>query len=385
MFKHIKKCDAIQSIIKINNLFYDFLDFLESLLCHCCYVWHNNLNSKQLHHMGGFLYLLSKNPKISYDQFQSFNKDIEHGFLHGICTAFWSYAQNENKKLLYNKIAGSQGFKPVWEKDLSEEAIYYSCLFHDFMKTINENDQHDQKLQNFFPLCIQETYRHEKPFLTDNNNTLIVSDRIELFRYNNNEWINKDTLASSKFYIQNQELVASFYKHLRQCLEYIYVNLDQLWLSHTSENMYTKTYDLHKDHYPSYYWIAKDETSKTYGFDEDVEKYVSVNMDYLPLSNCHYGIIHMHSIVGLITKKDFVSYGNEIRHTPKSVNGRDHAFMYINQKIPINDWIFCYVEDKELRYIDFDEANVISYKNVNKFYKIVRMLKGKIEGLKVSK
>ena len=372
----------VKEIIKVNNLLHRYLCFIEALCCSRC--WRDSVGRKDVWHApGGFLYLLGQNPKISQENLAFWKTDLEHGLFHGFCVGFWIFAQQLSEKELVDSVISFQGPFPVSEKTLHVEKMFYSCFFHDYLKCIGHIEKHDVNLEKIFPMCPPNTYFHENPSEQNNEDFLIVADRIELNRYEDKSWIDAKILNTSKFIKNKKKLINLFYTHVRPCLKKIYSNLGELWISHTSENMYTNIHKVHENFYPEYYWSVREKTSEVYGFDETDEKYASINMDYLPLTNCHKDILNMNSVFGLITKNDLINIGVSINHSPKSIIGRDHAFMVLHKKIPINNWIFSYTNEKNLNYINVKKNKIISFDNVNKFYSITRLLLGKIEGLKV--
>jgi hypothetical protein len=371
-----------QKIIELNDLFYRYLCFIELLCCSRC--WSINNDKKDVWHSpGGLLYLLGQNPKINKKDFLFWKNDIDHGFFHGFCVGFWTFMQQLPENSIIDSIVCFQAETPVAKKDLQIEKIFYSCFFHDYLKCIGQPIKHDQNLEKIFPMCVSGTYFHENPSEQYNENFLIVSDRIELNRYEDKSWIDYNKLCTSTFIKNNKIFIDLFYKNIRPCLKEIYFNLQSLWISHTSENMFTKIHKVHKSFYPEYYWQVKEESFKFYKFNKFEQLYASINMDYLPLTNCHKDILYMDSIVGLITKDNLIKNGVSITHSPDCIVGRDHAFMVLKNQVPISEWIFCYIENKNLKYINTKKNKIISFNNVNKFYSICKLLLGKIEGLKV--
>jgi hypothetical protein len=184
---------------------------------------------------------------------------------------------------------------------------------------------------------------------------------------------------SCSFIIKNKSLIDSFYKILRPCLLKIFVNLDNLWISHVSENSYVKDISFkHKDKFPEKHWIAYDAQM---GECEIMENCFSINMDYLPIKNrCHSHCNN--SIIGLMPKSQLSDYNNYIISSPPSTNGRDHPFVFVNEKIPINDWIFGYKNLKDLELIEADCFHM-HISNIDKFYRVCKLLIGRIEGFKV--
>jgi hypothetical protein len=382
------------SLINLNDCFYKYLDFLELLCCKRCWNKSNNINTKVeegrkfVHHKGGLLYLLSQNPKINYDQFNKWVGDLEHGFFHGLCTGFWSFLQIEKDETIYDKVVdNSHDGRGAREKDLDIEKLFYSCLFHDYYRCVNSDEKHDEKLIEFFPNCIESTYYHSDPPEKQKDNCLIVSDRIELNRFQEKSWIDWNKLNQSDFIAQNILFIEMFYQSLYNCLKYIFSNRKDLWVKHVSEDIFINEKIKHLNFYPEKYWEPRDNEIDITKFGDYEKKYASIDMDYLPLSNCHANslteVTWLKGITGLITKKDVINLGAKIKNSSDSTRGRDHPFLVQEKKILTKNWIFAFNTKYDLESIDCTKENTIKVKVVDKFYNIVNLLLGKIEGLKV--
>lgn len=365
----------------INQLFRDYLYFVRKLCCNR--IDHHNQKFDQLqfveHHHGKFLDLLSTDPKIPNKEYLIWKNDLEHGLFHGLIVGFWWFVF-ENPNLQYLEY----GYK-----NYTYETILYDSLFHDFYKCIYRTEtDHDKKVIKYFTNLNNKTYNHANP---NKINGLVIGDRIELHRYPDaNEWIVQDKLGD--FFTNHYDLISEFYKILRPALQEIYSNIDEVWISHGSEdknlmaNNQNGLFEGHKVFYPEYYWMV-DKTDK---------KYIPINMDFMPLTNCHvhtflsdcpHWNFNKKSLpeefcVGIMTKKKIIDLNNDIKSAPKTTIGRDHAFVYLNNPIKIEDWIFTYANKKSLNVLSNYEM-AIEFNCINDFYSTIKLLLSRIESLKI--
>ena len=152
-----------------------------------------------------------------------FNDDIEHGTFHGLMTAFCAY--------LISSSSDRRNF----------EKIFSSCLLHDFIKSIEGNNAyyHDQRLKEYFPSLLNETYGHKVLADQYSNSYLILADRLELMRFSDHrDWADdRLTLALNSLSPANKKTVEFFYKKLRPALEIFYQNRNSIWISHGIERV----------------------------------------------------------------------------------------------------------------------------------------------------
>lgn len=143
-------------------------------------------------------------------------EDEEHGFVHGVLTAFWAMIRG-----------GMLG-----EHSARSEHLLASCILHDFGRFVGEEERHDQRLREWFPNLWEETYSHS----TGLNSPITFADRHELLRYEDWQvWVdlikvwqrtpNEEELAYHQF----------FYQHIRPALSSILQDNGQLWLRHYPE------------------------------------------------------------------------------------------------------------------------------------------------------
>ena len=365
----------------------EFLDFMDHFLCKSC--WNDKKNvEKPFHHHGAFLYLLSFEPKITKDSFEKWISDTEHGLLHGLMTAFFCYSLSENKSKLFEDVAtdGSKWsvernkgvIKYHSQKELKTERLFYSCLFHDYVKTCFGMEPHDQLLSNFFPKCLDETYTHANP---KEESDLVISDRLELARYKDyKSWCDMDVL-NKHINSYGKEEFEHFHNHIRPLLEETVKYREDIWISHLVENI-----DKNIQYYPEHHWIAHDSFMERQA---DAEDYYSVSMDYLPFDNCHTHVYQFYikdkkqKLVGLLPRSKLLEAGNGLVASPDSTWGRDHPFVKKKQNIPIESWVFLYDEPNDLDLIDLTNIKLLKIDVFNKFWAIKQNLIARIHGLKV--
>jgi len=272
--------------------------------------------------------------------------------------------------------------------------------------------EHDKNVHFYFSNFDPVTYSHSNPSKKDDNNSIIIGDRIELHRYADcQKWINENKFPLD-FFTKNYNLIQTFYQHLRPSLQEIYINLEDVWITHGSENKnniaikQNLPFECHKNNYPEFYWFAEDnlkfQDQKSLEAGKrlcpEYSKYVSVNIDFLPLENCHihtflsdcpHWDFHQsfpskNYCVGMISKNKLLKTGNDLVPAPPTTVGRDHPFMVIKNPIPTTEWIFIYDTDESLEVISFEKNKLIKYKTVNDFYKTIKILMSRIECLKVT-
>lgn len=393
MIKEINFKKYKNNIILVNELFLEYLKFVTALCCKRCWTVKynkNNHNGEHRHHQGAILYLLAQEPKISNSQFQAFLGDTEHGLFHGICAGFWVFLQH-NKSDLFDKIFTMQTKLRVSQKANQVEKLFYSVFFHDFHRCVFDDSAHDQKLELTFPLCDPATYSHSNPPEKYQNHSLITADRIELNRYEDKSWIDQKKLNKNLFIRQNNYLIQFFYNNLMPALRNLYINLDSLWIKHRSEDIFVHDGKFqHLTQFPEKYWEPREAdisgTAKKGRKLTDFEKkHASIDIDYLPLINCHEHTVKWirSGIMGMMTKDDVKKAGCKILVSPDSTFGRDHPFLVMDEKITLDKWIFCYGKNEELDSINAIGQKIVSANVVNAFYATTKLLQGRIEGFKV--
>ena len=391
-------------MLKVDSHFFDlqifnenklksFLDFTNRLVCNSCYT--DLYPAHNPHNRGAIQYLLSLPPKIEKQAFEKWKADVDHGFLHGLIVAYFTFCftdESEIKDIFIPPIHIRKNYK---QKEFGFERMFYSCLFHDFYKSVYESEPHDKFLIQYFPQCQEETYNHANPI---KESPIVISDRLELARYKDHKkWCDMSKLENGMKTYGVKEF-NHFYRHIRPLLEDVILFQNDVWVSHTAEskhNTYPPTQATHRNlkFYPEEHWIPMnlgelhEPANPT---DPDLEKYLSVYIGKLPLRSCHLHhidfkkIFELDSLIGMISKSKITKLGNEIVAPPNTTWGRDHPFLKQNNKILIEDWIFLYQEEKDLNLLRTGSAKILSSEIFNLFWDVTQKLLCKIEALKVS-
>jgi hypothetical protein len=349
--------------------------------------WKNSENlikdSKRVHTRGAFITLLNQSPKISKENFDAWNKDVEHGFFHGFITSFYAYSLYKNKQEIHDLVDSPALGKS--NKDFSKGVdIFYSCLFHDFVKSAFEKEPHDELLKDYFPLCTDDTYFHSNG---EKETILVLSDRLELTRYKDYEnWVDCSKI-SNQIEIFGEKEFCHFLNHIRPFLENIINFQDDVWAFHSDESkkwLNLNSYQ-HKSFFPEVHWSIENLNKNI-----DEKKYVCCFSKYI--NQTKYGLSEIeYGITGLIPKTKIKNHGNEICALPLEIfaessanTQRDHPFILIENKIPIKEWNFVYNDVKEIKNIAFYKCNILSAKTLMEFIKITNMIKELIHSLKVN-
>ena len=172
----------------------DFAAFLKS--------YHIFLDSKEF-----VTFFTCRKLRLSKIKIDNYFADSEHGFFHGLMASFICFLINNE-------------FVKKKEKNLSK--IYASATLHDFLKPNGvPQKEHDIKLREYFDKLCEVTYRHSTPLETDEDEHLIIADRLELRRYSDyKEWV--DTRFHYLYQImmpQMKDKLDIFYDELRPFLE----------------------------------------------------------------------------------------------------------------------------------------------------------------------
>ena len=174
--KHNRICDLLTK----------FLDLLQHSLCGYC--------SGKGHHLGHFLRRMN-GKKIPISDIRKWIDDPEHGLFHGMCTAVWAlcyfnlevtghYDSKSYRKDLNNNIESVHNQRAAM--------ILASSIFHDFAKTLPDQENHDAVLRSYFEDLADGTYLHANPRKID---PLVRADRFELSRFDDwRDWVEKGKL-----------------------------------------------------------------------------------------------------------------------------------------------------------------------------------------------
>jgi len=378
------------------NLNY-FMDKFASMICVTC---NQGFNSTDIYHHNGHLNQLIYDWKnITESDINNYFADTEHGFFHGLFTAFISdYLSSETPFINtaqrinlaeYKRSSLVHHGQICYEYDtnfklnelgyaVSPEQIktITSCLMHDFLKTKGHpNKDHDTNLNIHCPNLIASTYTHASD--PDEKSSLVIGDRIELYRYDDfAEWVNPELMEFTNN-IDEDKLneIAFLYKHIRPALLSIYKKRHEIWIRHGME--IPQEYDNLDAHYPH--------RDSFLSLGSHVDSY-PIEIDSYPFENCFshkndtMEYIYTH-LAGMIPASQFKQLGGTIAN-PNDFP-RDH--LYANKYIDINQWIFVYDDYIETyhpslldKIINHDIRKIISQSTINKFSYIEKIFRERL-------
>lgn len=326
----------------------EYLDLLELVLCKRCWRRTHNLG-KPYHHHGGILQII-ESAKLSRNYIDAWKSDLEHGLCHGLVVGF--FATFLSGKMEEFKISictegsnwsRSRGVKVESSKlkPYVAENFIMSCLFHDLMKCVGEEEDHDLKLRNVFSNFEEEIYTHGNP--PSPNHPLVKADRLELFRFDDHEeWVDMEKLrpALSGY---GELAIRHFYKHIRPVIKKVIEDIEDVWFSHVLEESCPDHQRVMRESgYPDFHWRVADPQMP---LESDTELYFSVNSGFLPFDKClaHTQKAMNGDVIGLISKRRAKSLGVEVTAAPASSWGRDHVF-FKHSGIPYKEWLFLYTK-----------------------------------------
>jgi hypothetical protein len=341
----------------LNNKLTLFFETFSEMICSRC------VENKDFYHHNGIFNEFIKSKKNINTYIDSYFNDFEHGFFHGIMTCFIAYLIMDCD----NKID-------------EHDKIFSSCLLHDFLKANNySQEEHDKLLVEYFDNLMDQTYIHSNPSFNDEHNILILSDRIELRRYNDyNEWVDDRFYKIYDFIgLEKKLYIDIFYLKMRPALLYLYKNQNQIFIRHGIETptieidtFYPKnnTYLSIANGYP----IEHDEIP----FCKSLNSF-EIHNQYGHCSN--HGIkSHWNSIKGLITHDDFLNNGGKI------IDSKERDHLYASSNIELKNWLFMYQQNNKdsiifktnIEILLNNKTNgLISQKNVYLFFKLTKLLK----------
>ena len=343
-----------------------FLDFVEHVLCGAC--WRQRrivesdgvLNQQLYHHDGGFLKLLSQQ-SISKQDFLNWFHDEKHGFIHGFLVAFYYYQLLKDKTKLHSGLS-CHSFEKLKSDNYECSKILYSCLFHDFIKSVSEAEPHDELLEKFFPNCLTETYNHSNP---TSENLLVRSDRLDLARFDDYaDWVDFTKLRIGDF---GHREYFHFIKHIRPAISKIISGHDDVWICHNNEAIMTIKDFKHRKFYPETF---QDYFGNQFAITHtDLFSVSSNDYDNWPraCSGAKYRpsvVSHGNGIVGCVPNNKLSEYGkvsvlNAIFVKDQHVS-RDHFYFKIHKQIPIKEWVFLYSITDHFKEINLSDAILIN-------------------------
>lgn len=338
----------------IEKKLYEFVDVLDLAICNRCFYFRYKSKKWTNHHQAKISIEFSQNQNVEEKDIDRWILDTEHGLLHCFLVAFFAY-----QKVLENykhgeilQIIRKGSFEDNWF-----EKLMASCLLHDFVKCTDNEENHDQRLKEYFPKLIPDVYTHANP---PEETPLVIGDRIELRRFEDWEsWVNGDIRKYA-----NEAEINYFFSSIRPVLEELFKGRYELWLRHGTE---AKT-DFSKGFFPQ-------------GFDQEIRRQklnlcsletgrlFTFSSQEFPNSNCILDHSQKWAPRGLLRLKKLKKLGYKCvpckTYSGRDktlegglVKGRDHLCLE-NFRIPVDDWIFFYYYDSIGRYCSLE--NVINH------------------------
>lgn len=310
----------------INN----YLDLLSYSFCSRCGIINNTpVSTKNLmwniHHMGNIHEYIQG---IEKGKLMNWVDDINHGFLHGLCTSMVSGILQRGNYVDMNKSISNPPnsiyHSDRYNQEISFDQLNASCLLHDFLKSNGyherEQEEHDRELEKIIPNLISQTYSHINPI--DYNNPFLVADVIELRRYPDYlDWY-KSGKIENQITEEEEKIFNCFYTHIRPSLEKCFIHREESWARHGPE-------------IPQDFSIRKYPQSNYEPF--------AFEIDRIPFNYCfNHGIdfktkyINPWGIVkGIIPLSDFEKMAKIVLDHPKK-----HDVLHAIFDTDFNDWVF---------------------------------------------
>jgi len=130
--------------------------------------------------------------QISTIAFENWIFDEDHGYQHCLSVLYLAYKMSN-------------------ELNLSKNLIM-SCMIHDIMRFVSGDYGHDFALHKISKKLLPETYWHTNPIA---ETPLILADRLELLRFNDNSWIDFNLLSNSILAYGGANKVDEFFNFVR--------------------------------------------------------------------------------------------------------------------------------------------------------------------------
>jgi hypothetical protein len=307
-------------------VFFEFLQFMERLMCQPCQIARHGLHNKQYHHHGGIYNLLSNRKKIDFEYFKIWKKE---DFLSGFLEVFYAFLLQNNCEIL-NAVYNWPSEVLVRNKELKFEKIVLSCLFH-------ESD-FDFKKAALTGVC--------------------------------------------------QGLLEEFFVMTQPSLIKIYKDLDSVWISHISEHQLVRQFDyVHQVFYPELHWNKSNSIHLFERNLEDARSQFAITLDYLPVSSTCHGHLVIDNLfknclcMGMLPVNYLKKYKTCL--SSDDCMGRCHPWLSSDIQIPLEDWVFLYKNWEDLTCINKNKSTAINFQTLDLFYRVCKMIHGRVEGMAV--
>ncbi len=346
-----------EEYVALNDKLCSFFELIIKYMCRRCAIAGNfdpDWEKGGKPHHSGIINNYLRSSRMIKDHLNIFFNDINHGYFHGLMTAFIAFIM-------------------LKDKDKADfERIFSSCLLHDFVKAIegSESKRHDERLSEYFPEFIEETYGHKIRANEYQYSPIVLADRIELMRYSNyQEWTDERlTRALNHISPEDRRLIQLFYETVRPALRDLYTNRNSIWIKHGNDGeMHRKqcsitgppsphnlNWDIvmsmrEDDNYPKTHW-DKYKDSEAYAIEQDTFPFGTTSgrheraaPGWLSLGHCscHAPKTPWGLVKGYIDHENFTKKGGVIINSQM----RDH--LLAKAKIKMKDWIF--IDTLEIR------------------------------------
>ena len=349
-----------EEYVALNDKLCSFFELIIKYVCRRCAIAgnfdpkHGKQGSPNWPHHSGVINNYLRSSRMIKDHLNIFFNDINHGYFHGVMTAFCAFIILKDKD------------------KVDFERIFSSCLLHDFVKAIEgpKSKSHDERLGEYFPELIKETYGHKIRANEYQYSPIVLADRIELMRYSNyQEWTDERlTQALNHISPEDRRLIQLFYETVRPALRDLYTNRNSIWIKHGNDGQKNTPgpYSMEEvdlkwdivmsmqedDDYPKTHW-SKYQDPEAYCIEQDTfpfgttsgrhehlckEKPAALSLGHC---SCHAPQCPWGLVKGYIDHENFTKKGGEIINSQM----RDH--LLAKAKIKMKDWIF--IDTLEIR------------------------------------
>lgn len=358
--KELERGIAVELLARTEGHLTRFCELLSYYLCHCKSTWlfsetaqvvvmpRSHLSAlqrrgyvdmtKRSHHRGTLLAMIKRGEQITEEDLQTWVLDTDHGLLHGFCVAAMALG------VKYDWNIPDEAFEAARQGrgNGNDVSIVAGSLFHDFLKcTGRGNKKHDRDLRPLFPALPSVTFTHGSA--PDGGHPLIAGDRLELWRYGDQDWIDPKMLegyfeTGDPSGLESRTAARFFYDHVRPALELLFRNRYAVWVRHGKEHAGDRGWTP-DTLFPRRTWGSE--------CDEGWAGY-PIEVGELPFRGCmNHG---PWDPMGLLPLHDFYRLSG---HGLGLAGGRDHAFGC--GKIPLSEWIFTMTpEARNANGLDWD-------------------------------
>ena len=338
-----------------------YLDLCIDMICSRCSA--NTLT----HHKGTINTFLKPKKKIPSVFFEKYFEDTEHGLFHGIMCGFIISLIHEDKNMKKEGLC-------IMEKE------YCSAFLHDFLKC-NEfaQEEHDRCLSEFYPELKNETYVHSNPPENLQCEYLIIADRIELTRYEDNKsWVD-DRYKNIFINLEDNTrcCIEQFYAKIRNVLLHFFQNSNSIFLRHGLELLNKVDCDKESLFPPKNSYL---EVCDGYPIEIDRPPFGVLENWKTNATNgacSNHGLeCSWNKVKGYITFTQFCNLDGTI------IDSKERDHLYAISEIKLKNWVFMYQnineDDSQIKQLIDNDIDIIPQQIINKFYTFTKLLKDRL-------